>query len=258
MVNPETCPNCQSPLTKMDQFCPSCGQKARLPRITSREIVFNIVHSFTDTRGLSHLIINLTHRPGLVARDYVTGKRSTYFPPFSFLILVVGVTSLLLGESHVISHQTNMEGVNKASFIGNFMDAHANLIIFLNVPILAFFNHLLFRKSGFNYAEHLVMTAFISGMKSIFFSLLVMPFLYFFPEIYFKIVACYMVCWVLYFSWANLQFTQSSGLMARLKGFLVPVLSQLGTVVLVILIMLLYFGKEAMLKNQAVQHSTTN
>ena len=104
MVNPETCPNCQSPLTKMDQFCPSCGQKARLPRITTSEVASNIIHSFTDTRGLWHLIFNLVVRPGLVARDFVTGKRNSYFPPFSFLILVVGIMSLLMGESHVISH----------------------------------------------------------------------------------------------------------------------------------------------------------
>ena len=247
-MNSETCPNCQYILAKTDLYCPSCGQKARLPRITTREVVANIIHSFTDTRGLWHLIRNLVKQPGRVARDFVTGKRNRYFPPFSFLILVVGLTSLLLGETQVISHQTDHSASNKDNLVGEFMDNHANLIIFLNVPILAFYNFLLFRKARFYFAEHLVMTAFTSGMKSIVFSLLVMPLLYLLPEFYFMVIASYLVLWVVYFSWANLQFTQNSGIQARIRGFFVPILSQLTTIALVVLALFLYFGKEILKK----------
>lgn len=241
---PETCPNCQHHITETETHCPGCGQKNRLPRLTTYEIAVDIFHSLTDARGLLHLIYNLVERPGQVAREFVQGKRRSYFPPFSFLILVVGVTSLLLGQSQVISQQTGQ----KMSQIGRFMDEHANIIIFLNVPILAFFNRVLFRRVGYNYAEHLVMAAFTSGLKSIFFSLLVVPFLYLFPWFYIKIVAVYMLCWAVYFAWANLGFTQRRGWKAFLLGLCVPILTQITTVLLVGGTMLPFIIKESMKK----------
>lgn len=236
----ENCPNCSASVKDGELYCSSCGQKNRLSRLNTRLILMELIQSVTETRGLPQLVLQLIRKPGTVAWEYVAGKRKSYFHPFNFLILVVGITSLFLGQSHIISHQTGKAMVNA----GQFMDEHANIIIFLNVPILAFYNWKLFGKSGYNFAENLVLVSFLSGLKSLFFSVLVLPCIYFFSAQYFLFIGIYMSLWMLYFTWANLQFQKRTGVHAVFKSILVPVFTQITTVLLVLAALYLFSGKQ--------------
>jgi len=213
-----------------------------LTRITAREVLLEVIQSFTNSKGLIHLISILILKPGVVAREYVEGKRKRYFAPFSFLILMVGMSSLLIGESAMISQHVG----SKVSVFGKFMDRHANLVIFLGVPILAFFNWLLFRNGKFNYAENLVLAAFTSGQKSIFFSVFIAPAVYFFPNYYSIIIGIYVVFWICYFTWANLQFLHQTGYQTIIKSLLIPLLTQLTTIAILATWILVYFGKQGL------------
>jgi predicted nucleic acid-binding Zn ribbon protein len=240
MTKEENCPNCSAPVQDEERFCSSCGQKNRLSRLNTRLILMELIQSVTETKGLPHLVLQLIRRPGIVAREYVGGKRKSYFHPFNFLILVVGITSMFLGQSHIISHQTGKSMVNA----GQFMDEHANIIIFLNVPILAFYNWKLFARSGYNFAEHLVLVSFLSGLKSMFFSVLVLPCIFFFSGNYFTFIGIYMSLWMGYFTWANCQFLNRTGLIVAFKSVLVPVLTQISTVLMVVAALYLFSGKQ--------------
>ncbi len=236
----ENCPNCSAPVKDKERFCPSCGQENGLSRLNTRIILGEILESVTGTKGLPQLVFHLIRKPGVVAREYVEGKRKSYFHPFNFLILVVGITSLFLGQSHIISTQTGKAMVRA----GQLMDEHANIIIFLNVPVLAFYNWKLFGHSGYNFAENLVLVSFLSGLKSLFFSVLIVPCIYFFSGRYFLFIGIYMSMWMLYFTWANLQFLKQKGFAAVLKSFLVPVFTQITTVLIVLAVLYVFSGKQ--------------
>jgi len=240
MTKEENCPNCSAPVKEEERYCSFCGQKNGICRLNTRLIVMELLQSVTETKGLPQLVLQLIRKPGLVAREYAGGKRKTYFHPFNFLILVVGITSLFLGQSHIISHQTGKAMVNA----GQFMDEHANIIIFFNVPVLAFYNWKLFSKSGYNFAEHLVLVSYLSGFKSLFFSILIVPSIYLFSGKYFLFIGIYMSLWMLYFTWGNLQFLNLTGFLAVFKSILVPVFTQITTVLIVLATLFLISGNQ--------------
>lgn len=236
----ENCPNCNRILSNSETFCSGCGQQNHLPRISIRSVTLDIFHSFTETKGLPGLILHLIQNPGKVAREYVLGKQKRYFPPISFLILVVGISSFFLSQSQIISHKLSATQTRA----GTLMNDHANIIIFLNVPVLAFFNWLLFRKKGFNGGEHLILVAFTSGMKSLFFSFLILPMVYVFPSLYFPLSSLYLFCWTIYFSWANTGFLGDTHIGVRLKGLIPPIAAQVFTIVLIVGFVILFLKKK--------------
>src|SRR5688572_23676889 len=80
------CQNCE--VTFESKFCPDCGQKADIHRISIKHIIHDVVHAFTHAdKGLLLLVKELLLRPGFVAREFVGGKRKKYFNPLSFLVI---------------------------------------------------------------------------------------------------------------------------------------------------------------------------
>lgn len=74
------CTNCGTALS--GPYCASCGQRARDPRTTLGDLARNIVDDLFELdsrvwRTLGPLLV----RPGLLTREYVSGRRAHYLPP---------------------------------------------------------------------------------------------------------------------------------------------------------------------------------
>jgi hypothetical protein len=80
-----------------------------------------------------------------------------------------------------------------------------NIILLVTVPFMGLYSRFLFRKSGYNYAEHLTLNTFISAQRHLLF-LAVVPFLYFFRENSQIVLRIYISCWIVYFIWTYMQF----------------------------------------------------
>jgi hypothetical protein len=53
-------------------------------RITLKHFFHEVFHAFTHTdKEIFHLLKSLATRPGSTARQYVLGKRQSYFNPFT-------------------------------------------------------------------------------------------------------------------------------------------------------------------------------
>jgi len=79
-------------------YCPRCGQSERVGRF-SFKTAFQL---FLNNWGLGNrdffvTVRDLMFRPGFLIRDYVSGRQSSYFPPFQ-LFFVVAALSLLIDE----------------------------------------------------------------------------------------------------------------------------------------------------------------
>jgi len=235
------CLNCGSVLESSSHFCPQCGQKADTHRLNFHHIWHDLVHAFTHAdKGIFPLIWQLAFKPGIVAREYVEGKRKKYFNPFTFVILIVGFASVIL----INSGFTNFNSGSRmpANPISPFLDKHVNLLIFLNIPLLAMFNRLLFRRDKTNFSENLVLAAFTSGERSIFFSLLIAPIWVIFHPPFYPFLAFYLFCWSCYYGWACSQFYTGKKAGLFLKGIFSTILTQVVTVMLISGAFFIYFS----------------
>lgn len=76
-------------------YCPRCGQKATVGRITWRQLMGNFTElwDFTQRSAFSTLL-QLFYRPGYLVSDYLNGRRARYFQPVKLLLLVGLVVAL--------------------------------------------------------------------------------------------------------------------------------------------------------------------
>jgi hypothetical protein len=164
-------------------------------------------------------------RPGTVALDYVQGKRKRYFGPFSFLVIVVAGASALIALTGFRAIYSD-----RANVVADFFQGHMNLLMFLEVPLLAAFSRLLDTRGCFNLAEHLVLAAYTSSVRVLLATLIVIPFWYFFrPSNPLLVALVSLAIWALYFGFAESQFLPAGGKLSWCKGFLAAVLASAST-----------------------------
>jgi hypothetical protein len=184
-------------LTADDRFCPTCGQKSDTHRLTMAHIWHDLVHAFTHAdKGFLFTLKELAIRPGTVAREYIQGKRKKYFNPFSFLIIVVGITLLAnsvfkpyeMGEAEYKRTTEQFKGSSKQQKVieimerrkkmGEFMNKHTNVVLFVSTPFLAFIMWMLFRRRKIYYAEQVAVIAYSNGFLNVLLVVLFGPLLF--------------------------------------------------------------------------------
>jgi uncharacterized OB-fold protein len=217
------CLNCHAALAPAQRFCSECGQATATRRLTVHDIGHALVHVFTHAdHSVFSLVRDLATRPGKVAREYVEGKRKKYFNPFTFAVVVVGVASLVLAATRFVDFNRGVPTNPVTSFLQN----HINLVILMQLPLLAMFGKLMFRRDKLFFAEHLVLAAYTSGFRSIFFTLGVIPLWLLFDWHYPTTVGVYVALWLTYFGIACAQFYQGNRWWLWLRGVMVGVLTQ--------------------------------
>jgi hypothetical protein len=205
------CKNCGH--TFEGKFCNECGQKSVEERFTLKEILHNFFRSFTHVdRGILYLIKELFFRPGIVAREYIEGKQKKYFNPFQYLIITVAVGTFLAVNFTLFGPKVNVDLIQDLTqqqrfFLqfNNFIYKFFNVILFISVPVASLYSWLLYKKSGFNYAENLIFNAFLAGERTLFYILLT-PLFYFFKSRWYIGVGVYYISWIIYFGYAFIQF----------------------------------------------------
>jgi hypothetical protein len=209
-----TCKNCGNNFE--GKFCNNCGQKADMHRFTIKHALHDFFHTFTHVdSGLFFLIKELFLRPGIVAKEYIEGKRKKYFSPIQYLILAVAVATFFSVKYNLmgpVSGNVNPEVYNQLNEISKFflqfnqfIYKYFNLILFVAVPVMALFSWLFYKKSGYNYAENVILNVFLAAQRTLIFILLA-PFLYFFRNYWHIIIAIYYITWIIYIGWAYVQF----------------------------------------------------
>ena len=87
-------------------YCPNCGQSARLGRYSFKSTLSQFVEVWgVGDRSVFRTLRDLLLRPGYMIRDYISGMRMAYFPPFKLLFLL---TAILL----VVHSGVNLGGKN--------------------------------------------------------------------------------------------------------------------------------------------------
>jgi hypothetical protein len=185
------CKNCSA--TFEGKLCPNCSQKAETHRFTLGHFAHEVVHAVTHTdKGIFLLIKGMMVRPGVVVREFVEGKRKKYFNPFTFLLIMMAVQVFAVNKTNFFGKFTQQmqklyeqiaamdpkatnagkefnERMQKADKQVSFANENTKMVNFIFIPFLSLLTWLFFKRSGFNYAENLILNILIGGQMVVLF-----------------------------------------------------------------------------------------
>ncbi len=174
------CLNCGAKLTT--RFCGECGQeKAR--RITFKELfktaqraIFEFESPFLKT------FITMTISPGRVCRDYIEGKRASYFNPIkyafwsmTFFIFMTALTEQSIGElaTSAFSSSITPETQRFGEALTQILESSMWFLTFFYAAIFAMLLRVFFIKEGVKFTEFYVLAMLPSAHVTWFTSILV-------------------------------------------------------------------------------------
>lgn len=238
------CKNCGHSFN--GNHCNNCGQKIA-HRLDTKHIAHEAVHVFTHAdKGIFALIPMVLFRPGILALQYVQGKRKSYFNIFQYLVLVVGISVFIMSKTHFMENmvETINPDISKASarvqavqkrWMSIFQQ-YLNLFLFALIPVFSFFSWLFFRSKKYNYAENLVLQVAIQGQINTYSIIITLPFMFILGKSYQGLIMLLSILMLLTCNTvANRQFFKVSTVQAFFKGLLVYICTNIVQIIIVII-----------------------
>lgn len=156
------CLNCENSFE--GSFCNNCGQKAATHRFSMHEWLHEIPHSiFHIDSGFFQTIKTLVTRPGNAVREYLAGRRKLLFSPFLYVLIWCGVyvvISHFFAKSEIVG---NFEASNLKEAVSYIESRYYKIIVVAMILPVTFGSFLAYYRSGYNFAENLVLNAYLIG-----------------------------------------------------------------------------------------------
>lgn len=170
------CLNCNATLDR--QYCSNCGQSSDTHKINLHYLWHDIQHGLLHVdKGILFTTKELFTRPGNSIREFLQGKRVNHFKPISLVLILAGIYSLL---SHyfglnLLSNYYELKGSGvgfdklKAGVdnVSEWVSQHYSILALMQIPVFSIGTYIFFKKTGYNFIEHLVINSFIAGQKLI-------------------------------------------------------------------------------------------
>lgn len=214
-----TCKNCDAPID--GNYCAVCGQKSTVSKITIKETFQQIIDMFFSVN--TPLMITLKYafiNPGKLFREFIEGKRKTYYKPVPFFILMTVLYVLL--SSLLGSHDIKLEMLKSVSsdsskmklfYAGEFMLNNVTNFLFFFAFSMGVSLKLLFRKR-YTLAEYFVIAFYIVGI----YILLVSCFMYFINKLVLSLRFITLLLMLIYFFYAISSLFQKVNFKIFFKG----------------------------------------
>jgi hypothetical protein len=165
------CKNCNKNFH--GNFCPNCGQAAKVTNINAQYFLHDIPHSiFHVDKGFWYTLKWMFTNPGKTLKEYLEGKRVQHFKPFAFVVIMSTIATLL---SKFCMYLINLRmaamepGKIITSGTQNLFSEYPSLLIFILIPILSLITWLCFRKRKYNYWEHFLVNTYLAAYLNVFF-----------------------------------------------------------------------------------------
>jgi hypothetical protein len=129
-------------------------------------ITGEFIHGFFHLHsGLLFTIEELFRHPGTMIRGYLSGKRVSYFNPFTYLVLISILGGFLFHYSGWIEHSGENILATRATIL--FTQKHFSYRMLMTIPSFAIVGWILFRSHGYNLAEHLIINTFLISQTTL-------------------------------------------------------------------------------------------
>lgn len=156
------CKNCGS--TNINNFCADCGQEVFKQRFTVKKLLKEWISAFYNySGGILFTVRSLALQPGNSIKEYISGKTIPYWNPFNYFVITFSVYLLISIKTGVFGSESKFDTLT---------NDYASYMVIFTIPFMAFCSFILFRKTGFNFAENLVLNIFIVSQLNIYSSIL--------------------------------------------------------------------------------------
>lgn len=175
-----TCIQCNSEAN--GKFCSTCGQKQAISRLTLRTFFEDFLNRIYGLDGaVPNTIIGLWKQPGKVAQEYIKGIRGKYVGPVGYYFLMFTIYFILIAVFKVdMAEYTDTQGINDAingttgeelnedklafqKMVQTNVFKNLHYFTILLFPLYALWAKVFFKKSGFNFLEHIVFLFFTNA-----------------------------------------------------------------------------------------------
>ena len=161
-----TCRNCKAEI--QHHFCPYCGQKKDVKRLTWHSLVAEIAHFFSHIEhGFVNTCYQLLVKPGKTINEYIEGKRKKYHKPVGFYLIWVALfilTGTLISKWMGFHRTVESNLLIPAGETWSYFMEHRNVFELLLIPIIALFVWLIISRPRMNYIETLVLNIYAFGV----------------------------------------------------------------------------------------------
>ena len=209
------CTNCDHEINL--NYCPNCGQAAKLKRIDGHYIIHEIEHVLHFEKGILYTIKELLTKPGENVRSFISENRSRLVKPIIFIIVTSLIYSVINHFYHIEKGYVNYDESTKSTtgLIFKWVQDHYGYSNIIMGIFIAVWTKLIFRKYGYNFFEILILLCFVMGIGMLIFALF--AFLQGILKIELMQVAGYVG--IAYCSWAIGQFFDKKKPLNYLKAF---------------------------------------
>ncbi|MEM6842955.1 MAG: DUF3667 domain-containing protein [Bacteroidota bacterium] len=215
------------------------------PRITIRYLWQEVLSTLSWDKGIFFTIKELLIRPGEAIHKYLAGERKRYSNPIRFLVLVTTIASFITIKldlfRRLLSENSSPSNEGDQQFVQDmilFLYQYYNIIMFLSVPLLAVLTYLFFRRWGYNYAEHLTLSAFLSAEYMVLYLFIIVG-VYYQPLLFNNIG---LVAWFGYIVWALVSLFPGKKWKIIGKGILISILQFLFSIMIGGVLALVYIS----------------
>jgi len=255
-----TCKNCNKKF--IGHYCNYCGQSADTHDINFKYLWHELQHGiFHLDKGIIHTTKELFTRPGHSIKEYIAGKRVKHFKPVAYIIVLSTIYVLLAHLLHVETTFDEMtvalDGSNKAEsneiihFIHSaikWLQEHYAYSMLMLLPVISLSSYLTFRKSGYNYLQHLILNCYIAGQRMIVFILLLPAIALFSNKEAVNVVEnIETLIWISLMTWTYIQFFDNNKISKNIRltifSYLLFGMFFLVLLISIIVLAALFFGK---------------
>jgi len=237
-----TCKNCNQ--STNGKYCHNCGQSTRTDRINSHYIAHELQHSLLHVdRGIFYTIKELLLRPGNTIRDYLAGKRISHFKPFAFVIILGTIYGFICHFLEVYPENSiyttdaaNEEVSNFTKLAYDWVYSHYSLVMLAFIPFYALGSYMVFRKSGYNYIEFVVVCSYIVGVQILI--LIATYFIYYFTLSLWVVIFSFVVSYI-YHIWVYIQLLKKKSYIATVLKTLLSMAISFGLIMIAMFIIML-------------------
>ena len=160
-----TCTNCNK---EVDQnYCPHCGQAAKLKRIDAHYIQHEIAHVLHLEKGIFFTIRELLLRPGKTVREFMSVNRNKLVKPIIFLIVCSVIYTMISHFFHTeeaFALPAEAKKRASAAVISAWVEGHYGYANIIMGVFIALWLKLFFKKHNYNFFEIIILLCFVMGM----------------------------------------------------------------------------------------------
>lgn len=206
-------------------YCPECGNPKKLQRIDRKYITNQVASVLNFDRGILYTIKELLIRPGITVKNFIVEDRNRIVKPVMFILIASLIYTLLrqifqFEDGYVSYSDTEMSAT--AHIFGWVKDNYGYSNLIMGV-FIALWVKVLFRKSGYNFYEVLILLCFVMGVGMLIISLAGVIAVI----TGFEILQFAGIIFIAYSAWAIGQFFSKNKVMGYIKALAAYILGMI-------------------------------